>query len=94
MLENLTYSYKRPNIFDIKIGGRNVEGKTHKITKSVSEFCLKLNGCQITDKQGQTTLLTKYFLSKVTELKAMEEFFTLFLSSEYSIVKSALKGLI
>lgn len=37
MLENLTYGYKRPQIFDIKIGGRNVEGKTHKITKAVVE---------------------------------------------------------
>jgi hypothetical protein len=36
-----------PNIFDIKIGGRNVEGKKHKITKAVSQFYIKLNGCKM-----------------------------------------------
>ena len=47
VLENLTHGMTLPNIFDIKIGGRNVEGKKHKITKSVSRYFIKLNGCRL-----------------------------------------------
>ena len=46
-LENITFGWKTPNIFDIKIGGRNIEGKRHKITKSVLHFNIKLNGCKV-----------------------------------------------
>lgn len=69
VLENLTQNMAQPNIFDIKIGGRNMEGKTHKISKNVSQYCLKLNGCQL--NFGASILLTKYFLGSVTELASM-----------------------
>jgi len=52
MLENITYGWKMPNVFDIKIGGRNVEGKRHKITKSVLAYNIKLNGCKVTHVKG------------------------------------------
>jgi hypothetical protein len=92
VLENLTLNMTQPNIFDIKIGGRNLEGKTHKITKNVSQYCLKLNGCQL--NFTSPVFLTKYFLGSVTELASMAQYLALFLSDGHVLRSSVLAQLI
>lgn len=76
----MTLNYQNPCIFDIKIGGRNIE-KKHKITKSVSKYFVKLNGCKISNfDKGGSMLLTKYFMGDVMELEDITQYFALFFS--------------
>lgn len=55
-----------PNIMDIKIGGRNIDGKKHKITKSVAQYFLKFNGCKMhfPALQDQSIFLSKYYMTE------------------------------
>lgn len=80
MLENLTNGWEEPNIFDIKIGGRNVEGKKHKITKSVSQYFIKLNGCRMnfSGENKEAIFLSKYYLAQITEKPKILESLSLF----------------
>jgi hypothetical protein len=78
----LTFGYERASVFDIKIGGRNIEGKTHKITKSVSNYFIKLNGCKIWSGKDrkQSVLFSKYFLAKITDYEEMCKYMGLYFS--------------
>lgn len=51
-MENFLHSFEKPNIFDIKIGGR--QEKPKKVTKSVEIYKLKLNGMLKTDLNNGT----------------------------------------
>jgi hypothetical protein len=79
VLENVTHDYALPNILDIKIGGRNVVGKTHKITESVSKYYVKLNGCKINyARDDKSIFMSKYYLHEAKSIDQMVPFLALF----------------
>lgn len=79
VLENLTFGWEQASVFDIKIGGRNVEGKKHKVTKSVSQFFLRLNGCRVHFADTPHPLfLSKYYLADVVQPQRILQCLALF----------------
>ena len=79
-MQNLTHNFKKPCVFDIKIGGRNIDGKKHKHVKPVSNLFLKLNGCSLLNVGGKDLLFSKYFLANIIEEKDIAEYLAFFIS--------------